>query len=175
MEKAIDQAMAEPFDLLLGRTTYDIFAAHWPFVKNDPIADKFDAITKYVATSSASPLTWRNSVALTGDVATEVARLRRGTGPTLLIQGSSKLIQRLLANDLIDEFMLMIAPVVLGRGKRLFGEGAKPVGLRLTDTKTSTTGVTINTYVPVGPVATGSAALETPTPAEIERRRKLTG
>jgi dihydrofolate reductase len=171
--QAIDQSIAQPFDLVLGRKTYDIFAAYWPYIKDQPIADKFNAVTKYVATTSEKPLTWKSSVAIRGDVAREIAKLKRQDGPPLLIQGSSKLIQTLLANDLIDEFRVMIFPLVLGHGKRLFGDGAKPTGLKMVDSKTSTTGVTLNTYVPAGPVATGSFASDTPSAAEVERRRKL--
>jgi dihydrofolate reductase len=173
MGEVMDKVFGAPFDLLLGRKTYDIFAAHWPYIEGDPIAEKFNAVTKYVATTSAEPLTWKSSVALRGDVAAEVARLKQQDGPTLLIQGSSELIQTLLANDLIDEFLLLIFPVVLGRGKKLFGNGAIPVGLKLVESKASTTGVTMNTYVRSGEVSTGSFALDKPTEAELARRRKM--
>lgn len=173
MGQVMDKTMADPFDLLLGRKTYEIFAAHWPYIEDDPIAEKFNAATKYVATSSAEPLAWENSVALRGDVAAEVARLKQQDGPDLLIQGSSELIQTLLANNLIDEFKLMIFPVVLGSGKRLFGQGAMPVGLKLVDTKASTSGVTMSTYLRSGGVSTGSFALAELTDAEIARRRKM--
>jgi dihydrofolate reductase len=174
MGQFMDKAFAAPFDLLLGRKTYDIFAAHWPHIQQgDPIADKFNAVTKYVATTSAEPLTWKNSISLRGDVAAEVARLKQQDGPTLLIQGSSELIQTLLTNDLIDEFSLLIFPVVLGHGKRLFGRGAIPIGLKLVDSKVSTTGVTMNTYARSGGVSTGSFALEQPTEAELARRAKM--
>jgi dihydrofolate reductase len=176
-----DEAMGEsmgatfnaPFDLLLGRKTYDIFAAHWPYIEGgDPIAEKFNAATKYVATRSARPLTWKGSVALR-DAATDVARLKQQDGPMLLIQGSSDLIQTLLANDLIDEFRLLVFPVVLGNGKKLFGGGAQPIGLKLLESKASTTGVIMSTYVRAGEVTTGSFALEQPTEAEIERRARV--
>ncbi|NJO12196.1 MAG: dihydrofolate reductase [Gammaproteobacteria bacterium] len=160
MGKVMDKSLGEPFDLLLGRRTYDIFAAHWPRVgAGDPIADKFNAVTKYVATSSRAPLTWQNSIAL-HDAAAEVANLKKQDGPMLLIQGSSVLIQSLLKSDLIDEFRLMIFPVLLGGGKRLFGEGTTPTGLKLTASSVSSTGVTMNTYVRAGEVTTGSFALE---------------
>jgi dihydrofolate reductase len=173
MGEVMDKVFGAPFDLLLGRKTYDIFAAHWPYIEGDPIAEKFNAVTKYVATTSAEPLTWKSSVALRGDVAAEVARLKQQDGPTLLIQGSSELIQTLLANDLIDEFLLLIFPVVLGGGKKLFGKGAIPIGLKLIESKASTTGVTMNTYVRSGEVTTGSFALDKPTEAELARRRKM--
>ena len=175
-DEAMGQSMGAifgaPFDLLLGRKTYEIFAAHWPYIENDPIADSFNRVTKYVATTSSEPLTWKNSVAIR-DAAAEVAKLKQQDGPTLLIQGSSQLIQTLLANDLIDEFRLLVFPLVLGRGKRLFGEGTIPAALKLVDTKVSTTGVTMSTYQPAGAVTTGSFALEEPTQAEIARREKM--
>lgn len=174
MAEAMGETFAEPFDLLLGRKTYEIFAAHWPYVgEDDPIGRLFNSVTKYVATRSAQPLAWQNSVAINGDVTAEVKKLKQGDGPVLLLQGSSELIQTLLAADLIDEFSLLIFPLVLGRGKRLFGNGAMPVALKLTDSKVSTTGVTINTYVRDGNIVTGSFALKKPTAAELERRAKM--
>jgi dihydrofolate reductase len=175
-DDTLGQAMSgvfdAPFDLLLGRKTYEIFAAHWPYIEDDPIAEAFNRVTKYVATTSREPLTWKNSVAMR-DAAVEVAKLKQQDGPTLLIQGSSQLIQTLLANDLIDEFTLLVFPLLLGSGKRLFGKGASPEALQLVDTKVSTTGVTIGTYRRAGAVTVGSFALEQPTPAEIARREKM--
>lgn len=174
MGQAMGEVFSAPFELLLGRKTYEIFAAHWPYVAaDDPIGKAFNATRKYVVTSSTEPLAWKNSVAIHGDAAAEIARLKRQDGPTLLIQGSSGLIQTLLTNGLIDEFRLLIFPVVLGRGKRLFGTGAVPVALRLVDAKVSTTGVAIHTYVPAGEVRTGSFQLEKPTEAELARREKM--
>jgi dihydrofolate reductase len=155
------EAMGKPFDLLLGRKTYDIFAAHWPRVpQDDPIGQKFNAITKYVATSSPDTLAWRNSAWLGEDAAAGVARLRDEDGPDLLVQGSSRLIQALLKADLIDEYRLWIFPVVLGGGKRMFGEGSLSGAMKLVDSKASTTGVVISTYVRDGGVRQGSFALE---------------
>ena len=173
MRQAMDKTFGTPFDLLLGRKTYEIFAAYWPYIEGDPIAERFNKVTKYVATMSAEPLTWKTSVALRGDAAVEVARLKKQDGPTLLIQGSSVLIQTLLANDLIDELSLMVFPVVLGSGKKLFGKGAIPVAWKLVDTKVSTTGVTMSSYERAGAVTTGSFALEKPTDAELARREKM--
>jgi len=172
MGQRMDALFAEPFDLLLGRTTYEIFAAHWPYVE-DELAAKFNAATKYVATSSGQPLAWQNSVAITGDVPAEVARLKEEDGPTLIIQGSSVLIQSLLKEGLIDEFRLLIFPLVLGSGKRLFGDGTVPAALKLVDSRTSSTGVVMATYLPDGKVMTGSFALEEPTDAEIARREEM--
>lgn len=173
MGKVMDGIMTAPFDLLLGRKTYEIFAAYWPYAESGLIADKFNAVTKYVATSSTEPLTWKNSVAIHGDVAAEIAQLKQRDGSDLLIQGSSQLIQTLLANDLIDQFNLFVFPLLLGSGKRMFGQGGVPAGLKLVETKVSTTGVTMSTYLRSGSVSTGSFALEEPSEAELARRDKM--
>ncbi len=172
MGQAMGGILTSPFDLLLGRKTYDIFAGHWPYMKGDPIAATFNAVTKYVATSSTAPLTWANSVALHNPAA-DVARLKQQDGPDLLLQGSSQLIQTLLAHGLIDRFNLLVFPLVLGKGKRLFGDGTVPAGLKLVDTKASTTGVILSTYVPAGTIQPGSFGLETPSDAELARRERM--
>lgn len=172
MGRSMDLMFEAPFDLLLGRKTYEIFAAHWPYMQDDPIAEAFNRVTKYVATSSRAPLTWNNSIAL-HDAAAEVARLKAGDGPTLLTQGSSHLLQTLIAQGLVDEFRLMTFPVVLGRGKRLFGEALPPFALTLTATETSATGVVISRYAPAGAVPIGSFAPETPSEAELARRTRM--
>ena len=170
----IDEVFEAPFDLLLGRKTYDIFAAHWPYAPpGDPIGERFNAITKYVATRSKEPLGWKGSVSLGEDVAGAVRRLKGGEGGNLLIQGSSVLVQTLVANDLIDEIHLLVFPIILGSGKRIFGESASPAGLTLTGTKTSGTGVVMASYRRAGEVATGSFEFETPSEAEFARREKM--
>jgi dihydrofolate reductase len=178
-DEAVGAVMGElfskPYELLLGRKTYEIFAAHWPYAEGGPddeIAKQFNRITKYVATSSTAPLTWKNSVAI-HDVAQDVRRLKEQDGPDLLVQGSANLIQTLLKHGLIDQFNLLIFPVLLGPGKRLFGEGTQGAELKLTGSKSSPSGVTMNSYTPSGPVRTGSFALETPTEAEKERRERM--
>jgi dihydrofolate reductase len=178
-DEAVGAVMGElfskPYELLLGRKTYEIFAAHWPYAEGGPddeIAKQFNRITKYVATSSKAPLTWNNSVAI-HDVAKDVRKLKEQDGPELLIQGSANLIQTLLKHGLIDQFNLLIFPVLLGPGKRLFGEGTQGAELKLTSSKSSPSGVTMNSYTPSGPVRTGSFALETPTAAEKARREKM--
>jgi dihydrofolate reductase len=174
MGQFMGEMFSSPFDLLLGRKTYEIFAAHWPFVEgSDPIAQSFNAVTKYVAASSTEPLTWTNSVALRGDVAAEIASLKQQDGPNLLTQGSSVLLQTLLAHDLIDEIRLLTFPLVLGPGKRLFGQGTKPGALKLTETKVSTTGVTMSVYQRAGAISTGSFELAHPSEAEIARRARM--
>jgi dihydrofolate reductase len=173
MGQAMGQAMAAPFDLLLGRKTYEIFAAHWPYAGDDPVAKKLNEATKHVASRTLKTLAWKNSKLIAGDVATEVAKLKKGDGPELQIHGSGNLIQTLLTTGLIDEFRLWIFPVVLGGGKRLFSAGTVPAGLTLVDTKSSTTGVTINTYRPSGLIKFGSFMHKDPSPEEVERRRKV--
>jgi dihydrofolate reductase len=156
-DKAMGESFAKPFDLLLGRKTYEIFAAYWPHQEGE-IADPFNATTKYVATSSVEPLAWHNSIRLEGDVTGAVARLKQGDGPDLLTQGSATLVHSLLAAGLVDELFLLVFPVVLGKGKRWFGEGSKPGEWTMVDSLTSTTGVVISRYRPNGPVRTGSFA-----------------
>ena len=168
----MDEAMSEPFDLLLGRKTYEIFAAHWPYLA-DPVADKLNSATKYVASTTLDKVEWRKSTLIEGDVAEAVARLKQESGPELQVHGSANLIQTLLKHDLIDLYRLWTFPLVLGTGKRLFADGAIPRGLKLVDSRTSTTGVLIGTYEPAGEVEYGSFALEEPTEAETERRRRL--
>lgn len=146
-----------PIDLLLGRKTYDIFAAYWPR-QEGPFADKLNAMTKYVATRSPGPLAWSNSHAIGPDAAEAVRRLKAGAGPDLMTQGSGDLIQSLLAADLVDRLTLLTFPVLLGPGKRLFGAGARGAGLKLTDSRTSGAGVVMSTYERAGPVPTGSFA-----------------
>ena len=152
------KVFSEPFDLLLGRKTYDIFAAYWPKVSdpNDSIAGPFNRATKYVVTSSKERLTWQNTVALSGNVAAEIARLKKQDGPALLVQGSSQLLHALFANDLLDRLTLLTFPVVLGKGKRVFDESSKPAALKLVGSVVSTNGVTISTYERAGEVKTGT-------------------
>ena len=169
-----DEIFDKPFDLLLGRKTYDIFAAHWPYVTDGTIGPLFDKVTKYVATHRPESLAWVNSRPLGPDVPTALRDLKRENGPDLLIQGSSELVQTLLKHDLIDRFQLMIMPLVLGRGKKLFGDGALPAAMKLTGSKVSTTGVVVGAYERDGEVQTGSFAMEAPSEAELERRRNLT-
>jgi len=173
----MDEQMAKPFDSLLGRKTYEIFAAYWPYVRSDdpdgPIADKINSAKKYVVSTTLERLDWSNSTLIKGDIVQEIKNLKQQNGPELQVSGSSNLIQTLLKYDLIDEFRLKIFPVTLGTGKRLFGEGTIPAGLKLVDSKTSTTGVIVATYERAGKVKTGSFALETPIEAELARRKRL--
>jgi dihydrofolate reductase len=172
----VGELFSEPFDLLLGRKTYDIFAAHWPYVaQDDPIGPLFDRIGKYVASRNPDlKLSWQNSHWLGTDTVAAVRKLKSEEGPHLVTQGSTDFLQTLLRHGLVDEMHLSIFPVVLGKGKKLFGDGAIPVGLRLLDSSTSGSGVAMNRYSVGGEVATGSFAFEQPTGAELERRRNLT-
>jgi dihydrofolate reductase len=170
------EIFGRPFGLLLGRKTYDIFAAHWPYVTdpNDPIAGPFNRVTKYVASRANPTLTWQNSRWLGTDTVASLRTLKREDGPDLLVQGSGDLLQTLWKNALVDEFSVLIFPVVLGRGKRLFGDGTTPAGLTLIKARSFPTGVIVATYRPDGAVKTGDFQLAEPSEAEVERRRTLT-
>lgn len=168
----IGSMFGTPFDLLLGRKTYEIFAAYWPYHDDNPIGKAFNAVKKCVATSSREPLTWHNSVAI-HDPARDVVKLKQQDGPALLTQGSTVLLQTLLKNDLVDELQLLVFPVVLGKGKRLFGDGAIPAALKVVESKVSTTGVVMTRYQRDGAIKTGSFAPDKPGPAELARREKM--
>lgn len=179
MGQTMDGLIAKPFDLLLGRRTYEVFAAHWPYAKNDPnrqnamAADRLNRARKYVVSRTLGKPDWENSTLLGGDVLRGIVALKESDGPEIQVHGSSNLIQTLLRHGLIDEFRLWIFPLVIGGGKRLFGKGTIPVGFRLLDCKTSKTGVIIATYERSGEVKTGSFELEEPSEAELARRKRL--
>jgi dihydrofolate reductase len=160
MGRVMADSMSRPFDLVLGRRTYDIFAAHWPRAGDDPAAKPLNDATKYVASRSRPPLEWRNSVLIDGEVTGAVAALKQQDGPELQVHGSGNLIQTLLRSRLVDEYRLWLFPVLLGAGKRLFADGTVPSGLELVDSTVSSTGVVIGTYVPAGEVRPGSFALD---------------
>lgn len=161
------------YDLLLGKRTYDIFAAYWPFNQDNPIGEKFQRINKYVLTHSDDPLDWENSHKLSGDTADAVAKLKETSGRDLLIQGSSTLYPPLLSARLIDRLMVMTFPVVLGGGKSIFDGSEKASTLKLVDHFVSNTGVLIATYEPAGDVKTGTFETKPPSEAEMERREKM--
>jgi dihydrofolate reductase len=173
MGERMGELMGKPFDLLLGRKTYEIFAAHWPHVPDQPGAEQLNSARKHVASRTLDTLEWENSTLLEGDVPEAVAKLKQEDGPEIQVHGSSDLIQTLLEHDLVDELRLMIFPVVLGSGKRIFGDGAVPAGLALADSDTSSTGVVMATYKREGDIRYGSFALEEPTEQERERRARL--
>ena len=148
---------------LLGRRTYEIFAAYWPNQPaEDPVAGPLNSLPKHVvSTTLQEPLAWQNSNLISGSVADEVASLKDQPGKEIQVIGSGELVQTLIRNELVDEYRLMIHPIVLGNGKRLFREGGTPARMRLVDTKTTTTGVLILTYEPIA----GAAAAATPAAA----------
>jgi len=160
MEQYMDEAMSAPFDLVLGRRTYDIFAAYWPFAPEEAGAKPLNEATKYVASRSHPTLKWANSVLIEGDAAERIAALKQGEGPELQVHGSGDLIQTLMRHNLVDQYRLWIFPLVVGSGKRLFSAGTIPVSLRLVDSMVSSTGVVIGTYEPAGKIVTGSFASE---------------
>jgi dihydrofolate reductase len=161
-------------ELVLGRRTYEIFEAYWPYQSGeDPTAKCLNAARKYVASRTLSTLHWNNATLLDGDAVTAIAALKAQPGPDLQIIGSGGLIQSLQAASLIDEYNVWTFPVVLGGGKRLFAEGARPSALRLVDSRASTTGVVMSTYVPDGDVRPGSFASTEPSDRELARRRKM--
>lgn len=163
-------------ELVLGRRTYEIFDAYWPFQsEDDPTAKALNAAKKHVASRTLTALEWNNSTLLQGDVVSAVAALKAQAGPDLQIIGSGDLIHTLQAASLIDAYNVWTFPVVLGRGKRLFGESARPSALRLVGSTVSATGVVMSTYVPDGDVKPGSFASIEPSEKELARRRKLAG
>jgi dihydrofolate reductase len=145
MGRVMGEAMSAPFDLVLGRTTYDIFAAYWPHASEADGAKPLNDATKYVASRSHATLEWGPSVLIEGDAAEGIAALKKEDGPELQAHGSGNLIQTLLRHNLVDEYRLWVFPLVIGSGKRLFSEGTIPSGMRLVDHKVSTTGVVIGT------------------------------
>ena len=171
-ESPFDDVIMGEYDLLLGKRTYDIFAAYWPYNQDNPIGEKFQRINKYVLTHSNEPLKWENSSKLSGETAEAVAELKRSEGRDLLIQGSSTLYVPLLAAGLIDRLILMTFPVLLGEGKRIFDGSEKPGALKLTDHFVSNSGVVFAAYEPAGEVRTGTFATKQPSEAELERREK---
>ena len=171
--KTVGELFNRSFDLLLGRRTYDIFAAFWPYAEGNekPMGEMFDRVRKYVVTRGEKPLKWQNSERVTSIEA--VARLKNGDGPDLIIQGSSTLYPQLLAAGLIDRLILMTFPVVLGSGKRLFGEHTPSGAMRMIDHMVSPRGTIVASYEPAGAVKTGRFASPEPSEAEIARRKAM--
>src|SRR3989440_7759066 len=172
-KQVIGETIAGEFDMLLGRWTYEIFAAYWPNQGDNPIATAFNKATKYVVTRSLYQFDWENSLRISGDVVGEMRRLKASDGPELHIWGSSELLQTLIAAELVDEFRVWVFPLVLGTGKRLFENGVPPRGLTLVESWSTPKGVLFNTYRPAGPLPGGSLAPKNPSEAELARRRKL--
>jgi dihydrofolate reductase len=172
---AFDAVIDADYDLLLGKRTYDIFAGYWPYNQDMPIGARFQRIDKYVLTHSDEALGWDHSHKLSGDTAQAVAELKRSPGRDLLIQGSSTLYVPLLAAGLIDRLVVMIFPVVLGQGKRIFDGSQAPGSLRLVSHSVSDTGVVFLDYQPAGEVRTGSFETKEPSAEELARRKALAG
>jgi len=148
------EQMSQPFDLLLGRKTFEIFASYWPHHQEEGAG--INKATKYVASNTLREHEWQKSVFLDGNVVDEIEKLKQEDGPDLQVHGSANLIQTLLEHDLVDEFWLKIFPVTLGMGKRLFDQGTIPAAYTLVDSKTSPTGVIVATLKRAGDVKTGS-------------------
>jgi dihydrofolate reductase len=169
MQGAMGELMSKPFHLVLGRKTYEIFAAHWPY-SDDPGAEPLNKATKHVASTTLQELAWENSKLIESKVSEGVRALKQEDGPELQVHGSANLIQTLLEHGLIDEFRLWIFPLVLGRGKRLFDGGTVPAGLEVVSSQTSSTGVIMATYRSDAEIKYGSFAAESPSEAEQARR-----
>lgn len=151
---ALEKQMNQPFDLLLGRKTFDIWEGYWPYHGEQwpPV----NTVTKYVASNTRTSSTWQPSEFLNGDVASKVAKIKQQSGPDLNVWGSGVLLQTLIEHDLVDAFWLMIYPVTLGRGKRLFAGGTIPAAFKVTEGKVTPSGVIVANYERAGAVTTGS-------------------
>lgn len=158
---------------LFGRRTYEIMAAHWPHAGDDPFAAKINAATKYVVSTTLTDPSWQHTQVIGTDVPGAIAALKDTDGPQLEVLGSAGLIQTLLAHELVDEFSLITYPVVVGAGKRLFGDGTVPGALELADAKISPSGTIIATYRRAGELRTGSFALDEPSADELARREAV--
>lgn len=158
LDETVETAHAETFDLLLGRRTYDIWAGYWPHAGDGPLATKFNAAVKYVATHRPESLIWGPAESLGADIAAGIRRLKAEDGPELVAWGSSSVAAALLEHGLADKVVLIVVPVILGTGKRIFPEGTPPRELNLLRTRTGASGLMIHTFVPAGPLRTGSYA-----------------
>src|SRR5688500_8086228 len=172
----LDRMFSEKFDLLLGRKTYEIFAAYWPYYdENAPdggIAKMFNSIKKHVVSRSGAVDTgWQHSVLLR-DLA-DVKRLREEDGPNLVTQGSTELVHALLANDLVDAISIFTVPVVLGGGKKLFADGSAPHSFKLTRSRVSPNGLIVGHYEREGEIKIGDTALDSPSDREVARRERM--
>ncbi len=174
MFRFIDEVFTRADAFILGRRTYEIFASHWPRVtdENDAVASALNRLPKYVASRTLKRADWRGTTIMR-DVVKELAELKQRYAREIQVHGSGELIQTLLKHNLIDELRLWTFPVLLGTGKRLFANGTVPARLRLLETKTSSTGVVLQVHQSAGTLDHGSFALEQPTAAEIDRRRRM--
>ena len=172
MMRVTNDWIAKAGGLVLGRKTYEIFAAHWPHIPDDdPIAARFNRINKHVASRTLKRLDWAGSALLGADVAGDIQRLKAAPGGELQVHGSGELIRTLLEHKLVDEWRLWFFPLLLGQGKRLFGKGTVPAGMKLVETQTSSTGVVLHVLEAAGELAYGTFDLEHPPAEELARRR----
>jgi dihydrofolate reductase len=172
MDETLTAVMSAPFDLLLGRRTYEIFAAYWPFIENNPISDRFNSIHKYTVSHKPMELTWSQSTQITGDVVEGLRQLKAQDGPNLLVHGSRVLVQTLLEHGLVDLLQLWIHPLTIGTGKRLFEGGTQPRDWKLVDSKVASTGVILASYEPAGALTPGTMITEAPSALELKRREQ---
>ncbi|ACU62606.1 dihydrofolate reductase family protein [Chitinophaga pinensis] len=171
-DQQLAKIMSEPYDLLLGRRTYEIFAAYWPYHADNPIGEMFNRIQKYVVATTPVDLSWKHSTLISENVVDALKQLKSAEGPALLVHGSSRLVQTLLAERLIDELHMWIHPITLGKGKQLFQEGTRPQQWKLVETVVGDKGMIIASYVPDGEVQTASIPDGELNEAEIARREK---
>ena len=171
LDKALGQLFANPIDLLLGRRTYEIFSAYWPY-KTDEIGNLFNSINKYVVATTPIDTSWSKTHLINKDVVNELRKLKSQDGPDLLVHGSGKLVQTLFAHNLVDVLHTFVYPLTIGKGKKLFEEGTQPQEWKVTDAVVSPSGAIVATYVPGGEVKAGSYAVEEPSKAELARREK---
>jgi dihydrofolate reductase len=161
-------------ELVLGRKTYEIFEAYWPYQPGkDPVANTLNAAKKHVASRTLTALHWHNSALLRGDVVAAIQALKARPGPSLQVIGSGNLLHTLQAAALIDEYHVWTFPLLLGRGKRLFGEAVRPCALRLVRSRVSASGVVMSTYVPAGDIRPGTFAAAEPSDKELARRGRM--
>jgi dihydrofolate reductase len=169
--EGITKIMSSPFDLLLGRRTYEIFAAYWPY-QHDAIAEKFNRVNKYVVATTPVDTSWSNSILINTDVVNQLKKLKAQDGPDLLVHGSSVLLQTLFAEGLVDVLHLWTYPITLGKGKKLFREGTPTREWKLAEVVVSTTGAIMATYLAAGEVKLGTYGSEKVSEAELERQKK---
>ncbi len=155
MDEVMGEQMGHPFDLVLGRKTYEIFAGYWPTSTEDG-AEELNKAKKYVASTTLKNLEWENSELLGDDIESEIKKLKEQDGPELQVHGSADFLQTLIKHDLVDEFWLKIFPVTIGKGKRLFGEGTIPASFKLIKSKISPSGVITANYVRDGEIKGGT-------------------
>jgi dihydrofolate reductase len=156
--KIMDQYIDKPADLLLGRKTYEIFAGYWPNIHSGIVAERFNKAKKYVVSTTLDKASWSESIIIKDNVVEEIQKLKQQDGPEIQVHGSGKLLQTLIEHKLIDSHQICIFPVIVGSGKRLFEEGLNAAGLKLTDVRSTGTGVVVATYEPAGELKTGSFA-----------------